>query len=216
MLAGSRSMLSLFLPFAFACGGSGSGGSSSVSGTVGGTSFTAASQIAVVTPVTGVACTAGGDGREARCTPAWKGQAVEIFITNREGATCDALRASIAADEDVNYARFDDLGIVVGNQRGELAEGKYDVIAEGNPVSAAGAQLRTTTATCQQDLAMGASAGTVTLTKVTPTEVAGTYTLTFEAMGSFTGSFDIPVCEVPDGGLSRLLAPDAGHVACTP
>jgi hypothetical protein len=146
-------MLSLFLPLAVACGGSASGGSSSVSGTVGGTSFTAASQIAVVTPVTGVACTPGGDGPEARCTPAWKGQAVEIFITNREGATCEALRASIAADEVVNYARFDDLGIVVGNQRGELAEGKYDVIAEGNPVSAAGAQLRTTTSTCAQDLA---------------------------------------------------------------
>jgi hypothetical protein len=214
----ARSMLSLFLPLVFgcACGGSASGGSSSVLGTVGGTTFTAASQIAVVTPITGVACTPEQDGRDARCTPAWRGQAVEIFITNREGATCDTLRASIASDEVVNYARFDDLGIVVGNQRGELAEGKYDVIAEGNPVSAAGAQLRTTTSTCEQQLAMGASAGNVTLTKVTPTEIAGTYTLTFGGMGSFTGSFDIPLCEVPDGGVSRLLAPDAGHVACTP
>jgi hypothetical protein len=208
MAARSRLILCVSLSLALACGGRASGGSSSVSGTVGGATFAAASQIAVVTPVTGVACTPGGDGR--------KGQAVEIFITNREGATCDALLASIAADEVVNYARFDDLGIVVGNQRGELAEGKYDVIAEGNPVSAAGAQLRTTTSTCEQELAMGASAGSVTLTKVSPTEVAGTYTLTFGGTGSFTGGFDIPVCEVPDGGLSRLLAPDAGHVACTP
>jgi len=71
--------------------------------------------------------------------------------------------------------------------------------AESGLSSGAEAILLTTSANCGQGLDLTASSGTITLSAITATSVSGSLNVTFGSMGTFSGSFDEPLCEVPDG-----------------
>jgi hypothetical protein len=186
-----------------ACGGStiGDSGGNSVSGTVAGTSFTVASVIASLA-IEG--CTWQSDGGDA-CISI-KGKMAQILIADRPDLTC--------ANEFESYANSAQLGLVVINQAG-LVAGTYPIltgVADATTMTAA-ASFSTTTATCARGLALSGTGGTVTLTQVSAASVTGTYNVTFGTQGTFSGSFDLAMCDFPDAGIT-LPVFDAGPVVC--
>lgn len=207
----------IFLGALAACSSAGSGSSGSVSGSVAGTSFTVASEVAVIMPASSssTACAVDGDGglADAGCvsTVTTSGQVVVVLLTNRSELTCSLLQAGSPKD----YASADLLTLGVFTQTGTLSNGTYPVTATANAASGAIAQFQTSTATCAEGVKpQAASAGSVTLTAVSSTRAAGTYSVTFGTQGTFSGSFDIPICSVPNG--SGSSGADAGPPVCQP
>jgi hypothetical protein len=192
-------------------------GTGSVSGTVAGTTFQAASVVASVQSETANStCSFGPDGGQS-CVTTSSGQVVVVALTNRADATCGYIQSQAASGTDTTFANFDVLVLAVGTPNGDVTPGTYNVGAMGSigPTSTqtAFAQLETTTATCVSGNAIPATGGTITLTQAGPGAVAGSYEVTFGTQGSFSGSFDVETCAIPDAGARSF---DAGAPVCKP
>jgi hypothetical protein len=177
--------------------GSGGSGSGSATGTVAGTTFTVASEIAI----NGVAdstssCSGSEDGGPGMCVTTSSGQGVGVVLTNRAAVTCGLVQGG---NPDLVFANFALLELAVTNDSGTVGAGTYDITTAS---SGASAQFETSTSTCADGVELTATSGSITLTEVSDTTIAGTYDVTFATQGSFTGSFNAPVCDLPDGGLS--------------
>jgi hypothetical protein len=208
-----------------ACGGqtsglgSGSGaGGGSVSGTVAGTTFQVASAVAAIGATSSdTSCAFGSDGGES-CVSASNGQTVAVALTNRADATCAYIQSQAGSSTQTTFASLDVLMLAVGSVGGDVTPGTYPVMSMSGPapspaVSAVGiAMLETTTPSCASGLNVAATGGTITLTLAGPGEVAGSYDVTFGAQGTFTGSFDVETCALPDAGSHTTF--DAGPPVC--
>ncbi len=207
------------------CGGSATGSSSpdsgSVSGTVAGTAFTLASEVATFGPASANSTSCGvayfSDGgqvsSDAGCVPTTtsRGQVVAILLTNRAALTCAALQSAGSRD----YANFDLLTLEAFTETGTLATGVYDIVTASNAASGSLAQFETSTSACGQGVNLSAAtSGSITLTVVGSANVAGTYTVTFGMEGTFTGSFDVAICDLPNG--TGTAGADAGPPVCLP
>jgi hypothetical protein len=208
---------SLVLGMLAACGGStsaGSGEGNSLSGTVAGTTFNVASEVAVVqaASASSTSCAVYSDGGLANpgCVPTTtsSGQEVAVLLTNRAELTCAALQSGASHD----YANLDLLTLEAFTETGTLATGTYDVVTSSNAASGALAQFQTSTSTCTGGINLQAArAGSITLTAVSSTSATGTYSVTFGTQGTFSGSFDVPLCDLP---AASAPSPDAGPPVC--
>jgi hypothetical protein len=200
-----------------ACGGTttgGGGGTGSLTGTVAGTSFAVASQVAAVEAAS-TSCTSGGtfDGGQTGETCTSSGQAVIVILTNRADLTCELAQSETASQASVGFASLDELELLVANATGDVTPGTYPIVAANSTAtSGAGAMFGTTSASCATVVSAQAETGTVTLTQFGATAVSGTYDVTFGSQGSFSGSFDIPICVLPDAG--TVEPSDGGPPAC--
>jgi hypothetical protein len=203
-----------------ACGGTttaAGGGTGTLTGSVAGTTFSVASQLAAIEPESTTCSSTGsasGGPVDAGETCTSSGQVVIVLLTNRADATCAAAQSEEATGSDINFANFDDLELAVGAGSGTITTGTYAVVDSGGGVSAtpvAAAQLGTTDASCQSSLQAQATSGSITLTELSATTVSGTYDVTFGTQGSFSGSFDVDICQLPDGGGA---AGDGGPPTC--
>jgi hypothetical protein len=193
--------------------GSGAGaGSGSISGTVGGTTFQVASAVAGIEAASAESsCSFGPDGGQS-CVTTSSGKVVFVALTNRADATCDYIQSESTSGTQTNLASFDVLLLAVGSLN-DVAPGTYAVTAAVGPTPGAAAELQTSTASCATGVRVAATSGTITLTQAGAAgEVAGSYSLTFGAQGTFSGSFDVPVCNLPDGGTQTAF--DAGPPVC--
>lgn len=197
-----------------ACGGqTGGSGSGSLSGTVAGTTFQVASSLAIIGPASSSEdCSGEADGGES-CTSSSSGQIVAIELTNRSDATCEAAQMSASGGGE-DLANLDGLIVGVVNATGTVATGTYDIVAaDAGAVSGAVALFATTNASCGDATELSATSGTVTLTQIGSASVSGSYDVIFGSQGSFSGSFDIAVCDLPDSGTTIS---DGGTPACKP
>jgi hypothetical protein len=198
-----------------ACGDStsgGGGGGNSVSGTVAGTTFTVASEVATIQAASGssTSCAFYSDGGPVNpgCVPTTtsSGQLVAVLLSNRTELTCPALQSGGSHD----YANSDLLTLEAFTGTGTLTTGTYDVVTSGDVTSGAQAQFETSTSTCADGVSLQASAGSITLTEVSASTATGTYSVTFGTQGTFSGSFDVPICDLPNG----VVSSDAGPPVC--
>jgi hypothetical protein len=152
----------------------GSSGTASVTGTIQGAAVPSSDAV-------GLSSVASG-GSEA---------AVGAIITNIAGA-CGVLQSH------GNPPSATALIVAVTAMGGAVATGTYGVVAQGFGASASYA---TDDMSCNTSFSEGASAGSVTLTVVSGSTVAGTFDLTFGS-DHLTGSFSAPVCSytTADGG----------------
>jgi hypothetical protein len=185
-----------------ACSSTSGGGGSSLTGTVAGTTFSPESSIANVAPDVSTSCTETGTMKPA-CTSTTMGQVAEVILANRPNLTCAVQQANQSSN--VEYANLDSLllGVFVpGTDVSIVPPGTYDVLDTKSPSGMKGsaATLNTTDAKCNHALNVTATSGTVTLTAVSHQQITGTYNLTFGSQGTFTGSFDSPVCAMVDAG----------------
>jgi hypothetical protein len=154
-------------------GGAGSG-TASVTGTIQGAAVPASDAV-------GLSSVASG-GSEA---------AVGAIITNVASA-CTVLQ------DHGNPPGATALIVAVSAMGGSVATGTYAVVTQG---FGATASYATQDATCNTSFSENASGGSVTLTTVSGSTVAGTFDLTFGS-DHLTGSFSAPICSYApaDGG----------------
>jgi len=203
-----------------ASSGGASGGTGSVSGTVAGTTFTVASELAVIGPGS-TSCNGSGTSTDdggpfdagESCTSS--GQALVVMLTNRSDATCSAALNTIASKTDYGYASYDDLELAIVTDSGNVSTGTYTIVGSQTATSGAVAGFATTTSTCALGVNTQATSGSITLSQFSSTRVSGTYRVTFGTQGTFTGSFDVSICDIPDGGFAERLG-DGGKPACQP
>jgi hypothetical protein len=93
-----------------------------------------------------------------------------------------------------------------------VVAGTYDIATSPSSTPYAAGELKTTTSTCAVGLNVTPTSGTVTLSQVSSTSVSGSYDITFGTQGSFTGSFDVAVCD----SSGSLPTGDGGPATCTP
>ncbi len=201
---------------ASACSSSSSTGTASISGTVASTTFTVASTVAVLVPSASTNCDVEPDGG-TQCVTVSSGQVLAVVLTNRAVASCSTVLGDIATRSAANFSNLDSLALDVGTSSGDITPRTYPILtsqAEAAGTSGSTAGLTTTDGTCNQKLDTSATSGSVVITSISSTEVAGTYDVTFGTSGSFKGSFDVPICDLPDSGLSALGGSDAGKLAC--
>jgi hypothetical protein len=182
-------------------GGSGAGQSGSVVGTVAATTFTVASEVAALSGSSETSCVGPPFGADAAsgCTTVTS-RGVTVLLTNRSDLTCPALQSDVAGQMTLaDYANLDLLLVGVNVASGDIVAGSYPVVSDGLDTGAQ-ATLVTTSSTCGEGLDLSATSGTVTLTQVSLTDVAGTYSVTFGTQGTFTGSFAVAMCALPDAG----------------
>src|SRR5271154_2308749 len=87
------------------------------------------------------------------------------------------------------YANLDTFEFdVVGSDSGDVAAGTYNIVPYNSP--GAFASFTSTTSTCSESLVVTATGGTVTLTQVSSTSVAGTYDVILGTEGELSGAFD--------------------------
>jgi hypothetical protein len=193
-----------------ACGGATAGGSagSSNSGKVAGTGFTVASEFAAL----GFANT-DTQCNGTTCFSTHTGKSVVVLASNRAEFTCAVFQRIVDSIDGPTYANFEFLELGVVNETGDVTVGTYPVVAMGSGKSGAYAQFATETSTCGPGLDLWATSGTVTLTQLSAAQVAGSYNLVFATEGTFSGSFDVPICVLPDAGAPLQ---DAGPPVCQP
>ncbi len=194
-----------------ACGGATRGGGS-VTGTVGGTTLSVASVAAFPgwSSESG-SCIVSVDGGNLTC-PSSFSREVAVLFTNRSEATCAAIQSDVASNTTFDYASFDSLVVAVNVANGDVVAGTYEIVAsDSGSVTGAYASFTTTTATCATGLNVSATRGIVTLSQVSPATVTGTYKVTFGAEGTFSGSFDVAICDLPD---AASATPTAGPPVC--
>ncbi len=186
-----------------------------MSGTVAGTTFTVASDVAAILneSVSSTSCATYSDGGLVNpgCVPtvASSGQMVGLVLTNRAELTCGALQGGVAP----HYANSDLLALQAFTSNGTLATGTYDIVTSVDATSGAWAQFSTSTSTCTSGTNLGAaSAGAITLTEMSSTHATGTYSVTFGSQGTFAGSFDVAICDTRNGAGSPTA--DAGPLVC--
>ena len=193
-----------------------SGGGNSATGSVSGTGFTVASEVAVLGTAT-MDCSSGGSGSSSSSSGAGagsstsssgggttctsSGQIVEVVLTNRADATCSVAQQAQASNEQLQFASFDELAVIVENVNGDVTPGTYPIVAQNsNATVGSGVEFQTTNATCSPVISTTAISGTVTLTTLTSGEVAGSYQASFGSEGSVSGTFDVAICNLPDSG----------------
>jgi hypothetical protein len=163
---------------AAACSSSSGGGTgtASVTGTIQGAAVPASDTV-------GLSSVASG-GSEA---------AVGAIITNIAGA-CGVLQSH------GNPPSATALIVAVTAMGGSVATGTYGVVSQGFGASASYATEDTS---CNTSFSENASSGSVTLTTVSASTVAGTFDLTFGS-DHLTGSFSAPICSytTADGGVA--------------
>jgi hypothetical protein len=174
-------LVSLFCACAaalLACGGStttlgsGSQGTSSVSGTAGGTPVPNTDQI-------GVSGTQVVNG----ATVAYVG----VVITNVPGV-CDVLQ------RHGNPPSATVLAVAVSEAGSTVSPGTYTIGTQ--LVTAATADYAAQNASCQETLSEAATGGTVTLTAASSALVEGSFDVTFASGDHLSGSFSAPICNV--------------------
>ena len=207
----SIALWSFFVSGAFvACGGSttaNGAGTGTVSGAVSGTSFTAASAFAAYQAGASTSsCNVGPDGGTGDCTTVSSGQAIIIAFTNQSTLSCSTLVADITAKSEPTIANLDALALIVANDDANLTPGAYPIATSGNATSGSFAEFQTTSATCGMGVSQQSTAGSVTLTSISASAVAGSYTVTFGTEGTFSGTFDVDICSIPEGGLSDRVS----------
>ncbi len=204
------------------CGGSTSpsgtdGAGVTLAGTVAGTTFHVSSVVAALTPTSSASSCTGSPGGTPNCTSSTSGQYLLIALTNREEFTC----AVVAAEQGGPRREFANLAAVqfgILDPAANLAPGTYPVevpVAVAGQVSTAAvgqASLYTSNASCNTDMNLQATGGTITLQAISATRAVGTYDVTFGSQGSFSGSFDVPFCSLPDAGAGS----STGNSICTP
>ncbi len=191
------------------CGGSTatnpSPGAASLSGTVAGTTFAVASETALQGAATATsACEDAGSA----CVTTRLGRRLAIVLSNRAALTCEAVQAEISANESPAFAGLDLLELEVTGDADEVSAGTYVIGGDTGSAPSAAGLFTTQTATCGADLDLVATSGAVTLASVGPTSASGTYDVVFGAQGSFAGSFDVALCELPDAGSGPAGAPE--------
>jgi hypothetical protein len=202
-----------------ACGGTtagaAGGGTSSLTGSVASTTFTVASQVAAM-GTDSSSCTSGfspdGGTTGEMCTSS--GQVVIVVLTNRSDASCAAAQADEATGASFDFASFDELELAVVAPTGTVTTGTFPVVGDTGPApttTAAGADFTTTDASCNTVVQALATSGSITLTQLTATTVSGTYDVTFGTQGSFSGSFAVDICQLPDAGGAPV---DGGPSVC--
>jgi hypothetical protein len=196
-------------------GGDGGGGSASLTGTVNGATFSVASEVAALQAAS-TTCSSGGtsgdDASAGSCTNL--GQAVVVILTNRSDATCAAAKSQISSGKEAIFANFAELQLLVANATADLAPGTYDVVNAGSTATEGSvAEYASTDASCAASATAEASSGTVTLTAVSSSRVTGSYQVTFGTQGTLSGSFDVPICDLPVAGGNAI---DAGTPTCQP
>jgi hypothetical protein len=193
----------LALGGAVACGssttssssGGGGGGNTLPSGTLGGVAFTPVDGVAVSLPVR--SCVFGGVNTSAT--------AMLIAFTNVPNS-CSAFQAVGACNDKANATLVSvtiEKANVLGGTASAIGPGTY-VLNNGPPTpDASGYFTRTnlnyskTNATCVDAAAsVTPTSGSVTLTSVTSSQVAGSVTVAFSDGSSFSGSFDVAICGV--------------------
>jgi hypothetical protein len=208
--------------------GGGGGGGSSVSGSVSNTSFTVASQIAAI-EVASSSCTngfgggpssssgagssgSGGSGDDGGETCTSSGQVVVVLLTNRADVTCGLAQSEISSGANVEFASFEELELAVINEAGNVATGTYTIVDPASGIEpGAEALFGTTSSTCTAQVNAQGTSGTITLDQIGSGAVAGSYSVTFGTQGSFSGSFNVPICEIPDAGAGSF---DGGPPVC--
>ena len=180
-----------------ACGGSAASSdpSGAVTGSAYGTTFNVASVYAFSFGGVDNNCTVV-DGGPPQCSPG----SVQVWLTNRTDDTCSFLQSVSASETEIaEFANQDVLVLNPANPNGELTPGTYEVVPRTatNSTTATTATLLTTTSTCKEDINQSATGGTITLTVATSAELKGTYDVTFGSQGSFSGRFDVAVCDIP-------------------
>jgi hypothetical protein len=205
----SSALLVFALSAVTACGGISNGdtppNSGTLTGTVSNTTFTVGTALGAIIPESAtVSCEDEPDASPV-CSSSSSGQAVAIGITNRPGLTC--------SKSFLEYANLDVLDLYVGAPSGTVTTGTHPI----GPIAASGAGasalFSTSDSACTGNIATQATAGTITLTEVSSTRVTGSYSVTFGAQGSFSGSFDVALCDFLDAGATPESA-DAGLPAC--
>jgi hypothetical protein len=204
-----------------ACGGSAttSGGSSggpgagsgSLSGTVAGSSFNVTSALAADYSAEAVPCPTA-DGGPPQC---YAGN-VFIGLASRGPDVCPAV-SSTSTNTVTELANVDSLELTVVNVNGQVTAGTYDVAPSGdtsNPSPLTSAVFSTTTSTCAGGVSLGATGGTITLTEVSAARLAGTYGVTFDTQGSFSGTFDVPICPLAPPTQASSVPPRPPVVVC--
>jgi hypothetical protein len=201
-------------------GGSGSGSSAaSTSGSSGASSSEASVSLvgsvngATFTPLSAIAVLGAGDSSMScngqTCTTTSSGQAVFLIFTNRADATCAAAMEQTGMGHIFDYASFETLEIAVANTTGMLALSTYPLVEPNQVTTGFQAFFNSTTATCGVEQEPAATSGSVTLAALSDSEVEGSYEVTFGASGSFSGSFDVPIC-----ALSATGSSDGGAATC--
>ena len=119
----------------------------------------------------------------------------------------------------MEFANLDELDLSVANVNGAVTAGTYDIAGPGTDIKSTGAvaNFETTTSKCSIALTQPATKGTVTLSHIGSTSVSGSFAVTFGSKGAMSGSFDVPLCAIPDGGDSDWASTgDAGAPSCKP
>jgi hypothetical protein len=165
--------------------GGGGGGGNSVNGAIVGASIVVADGFfSVATP--------------SQSTTGITEESVDVRLTNYPGA-CALPSTGDSHKAGSVYAKISMRTKSAGGT--PIAAGTFNVVS-GAPDTGAYAEfeLETLDSTCN-GTKHEATGGTVTLTKITSTEVAGTFDVTSDN-GSASGSFDVQTCtEAIDGGL---------------
>ncbi len=205
-----------------ACGGQTTGpggGTGSLSGTVSGTTFQVASQVGIISAASSSSTCGGSPDGGVTCVNTNSGQLVGVVLTNRADATCAYIQSEAETNGNTSFANFDALLLAVVDANGQVTPGTYAIQpVQSGATSGAGAQFETSNDSCVSGVAATATSGTITLTAAGPDEIAGSYSVTFGAQGTFSGTFDVQTCALPDAGptTSSGAGPiDAGPV-CKP
>jgi hypothetical protein len=193
-----------------ACGSHGTSGSgpadASVPFDIDNATFDVASAVAFVDPAF-----SAYEGDAA--LPTGYGQQLELVVTNLPQVTC----ANVPAVPLFPLAGAAELRLIVNNPPGVLTTGTYPVAPDEDlSTRASGAEYTVLPTDCSgAGVDVVTTSGTVTLTTVTSTRIAGTYDLTLGPLplgldggptGSLSGSFDVSPCgdSEGDGGADSL------------
>jgi len=166
------------LPACSSSSGGGGNGTASVTGTIQGATVPAGDAV-------GLDSVASGSSEAA----------VGAIITNVASA-CSVLQ------DHGNPPGATALVVAVSAMGGSVATGTYSIVSQG---FGATASYTTEDTTCNTSFSENASSGSVTLTTVSGSTVAGTFDVTFGS-DHLTGSFSAPICNYSAG--------DGGPTAC--
>jgi len=120
-----------------------------------------------------------------------------VVITNLAGSCA-------IAERNGNPPNAQSLLLEAGVKGTSVPPGTYTI---GDTTSVALAEFTAQDATCTQTTDDKGTAGTITLTSSSSTEVSGSFDVTFDSGDHVTGTFSAPVC-------NASLTSDAGTSAC--
>lgn len=172
---------------------------------------------------------------QTQCRDEWKqslygrpGWRHDVYIVEQWSGGGDPAHEPLRSDvcfrdcsyEGMNdlYANADALELSVGNFAGNVIAGAYDIVVPGTGSSSdGGTSIRATAefsgalSARTPDFDLWATGGTISLTAVSASNVTGEYNVTFETQGTFTGTFNVAICDLPDGPVGQ-----PGTLNCIP